>query len=268
MKKSVTFVLIAAMAVCFFSFQAIAVESRNVVAQNIEQQLTKKEERKLKRQQKKEEKDLREQQKKNENSKSEEKVEKVEVVPEQQEKDEGNTPENNSITNGHENVENNAGSSREKNEQETSVEKGSPSTPLTGQNERKSSENSEQSDQKPQEIKKQASKPSKPLSVKEKTIIFLVLYGIMCIWIVIYRYKRICGNCSKWNAMKKVGGWKVYDEKRTVIKETREKKDAKGKIIQTWEVGVPATTYYYRHLRKCKHCGYEDYIFSKETRKN
>lgn len=58
------------------------------------------------------------------------------------------------------------------------------------------------------------------------------------------------------------------DEKPTTIVEKRSKKNSKGEIISTWEVDVPATKYYYRIHRKCKHCGYKDYLSSSKTVKN
>lgn len=67
--------------------------------------------------------------------------------------------------------------------------------------------------------------------------------------------------------MKKIGT-ECIDEKPTVIIEKREMKNSKGEVIRSWDESVPATTYYYRTHRKCKYCGYKDYLSSSEKQKN
>lgn len=109
--------------------------------------------------------------------------------------------------------------------------------------------------------------PSRPFTAKEKTVIWLIVLSIIFLCITSYRYRRKCDGCKKWNAMKKVRQ-ECIDEKPTTIVEKRTRKNSKGEVISTWEVDVPATIYYYRTHRKCKRCGYRDYLSSSKTRKN
>lgn len=71
------------------------------------------------------------------------------------------------------------------------------------------------------------------------------------------RYERKCVNCGRWAAMRTISR-ECIDEKPSTIKEERRKRNAEGKVIETREVDVPATTYIYCIHRKCKYCGYED----------
>jgi hypothetical protein len=58
------------------------------------------------------------------------------------------------------------------------------------------------------------------------------------------------------------------DRMQSSVTETRNMKNSKGEIIRTWEVDVPATTYTYHRHRKCKYCGYRDYVTETKTSKN
>ena len=218
-------------------------EDETVQAETAE--LSKKEQKKLKKQQKKEEK----------SQLKEEEQEKVLTEPQK------NENVNMDIINGNEQVEKAVPYSEKKpvNSEISSSER--------NQNEPKSSEYSIQSNPKQEKETKQESKPSRPLSAKEKTIIWAIVVGIIFLWITQYRYKRKCDSCKKWNAMRKTSK-ECVDEKPTGITEERKMKNSKGEVIRTWEESVPATVYYYRTHRKCKHCGYRDYLTSSETAKN
>ena len=102
----------------------------------------------------------------------------------------------------------------------------------------------------------------------EKILIWsAILICVIFIMITSYRYKRRCDNCKKWNAMR-IFNRECIDQKQSTLVEKRSMKNRKGEVIRSWEVDIPATTYYYRIHRKCKHCGYEDYLSTSKTVKN
>ncbi|MDR2720678.1 MAG: hypothetical protein LBB15_00095 [Puniceicoccales bacterium] len=115
--------------------------------------------------------------------------------------------------------------------------------------------------------KRELEKLKKQLTTTEKTVIWSIVLFSIFLLITRYRYKRKCDGCKKWNAMRKTQR-EYIGEKPTTIVEERTKKNSKGEVISSWEVDVPATIYYYHTHRKCKHCGYRDYLSSSETRKN
>jgi len=121
--------------------------------------------------------------------------------------------------------------------------------------------------QETKKIAKETRNEYNSLSQEDKLIIWCIVLGLIFILITRYRYKRKCDSCKKWNAMRKTRK-ECVDEKPTVIIEERKMKNSKGEVIRTWEDSVPATIYYYRTHRKCKHCGYKDYLTSSETVKN
>ncbi len=88
--------------------------------------------------------------------------------------------------------------------------------------------------------------------------IWMILATIIFIWITAVRYSKRCKSCSRWNAMR-VDRKELVDEKPSNIRKSDTITDAKGnKHINYYS--VPATIYYYHVHRKCKHCGYRDYI--------
>jgi hypothetical protein len=102
----------------------------------------------------------------------------------------------------------------------------------------------------------------------EKILIWSeILFCVIFIMITSYRFKRRCDNCKKWNAMR-IFNRECVDQKQSTIVEKRSMKNRKGEVIRSWEVDIPATTYYYRIHRKCKHCGYKDYLSTSITVKN
>lgn len=107
---------------------------------------------------------------------------------------------------------------------------------------------------------------------EDDTISFelLLVYGlaayfsIKLFWNI---YKRRCPICKRWNSMKDINT-EIIDQKHAIITETRSRKNSEGKIIETWEVGVPATKYIYLTHRRCKKCGFKDSVRSSKTIKN
>jgi len=110
----------------------------------------------------------------------------------------------------------------------------------------------------------------KEVKINDKDIfkwLSIILFAYISIRVIWYRYKRKCPICKKWNSMKNLKTI-CFDQKPTTIKEKRNKKNGQGEILETWEVDVPATKYYYRTYRGCKHCGHEDFVISNKTQKN
>lgn len=95
----------------------------------------------------------------------------------------------------------------------------------------------------------------------------IIIFTYVAIRVTWYRYKRKCPICKKWNSMKNIKTI-CFDEKPTTIIEKRSRKNGQGQVLETWEVDVPATKYYYNTYRKCKHCGHKDIVRSNEIRKN
>ena len=96
----------------------------------------------------------------------------------------------------------------------------------------------------------------------------LIIFTLWSVYkIIIYRYKRKCDDCGKWNSMKVIKE-ELVDQKISSITEIRKVKDREGNVIQSREVDVPATVYTYHIHRRCKHCGYQDILSKEEKRKN
>ncbi len=265
MKRYVLVILMVIFLVSQNSIYALYQEVETIQTET--KQLTDKEEKRLKKQQEKEEKARLKEEKKQQKQQGKEKEILLEEekytqeqseneLIEQQEDGKKNINEESYTVNGQ--IEIDASSHIEKDKDENLI-KGREDNPT--QNERKGSI------QKQEKAIKQESKPSRPLSTKEKTIIWVVVIGIIFLWITRYRYKRKCDGCKKWNAMKKIGT-ECIDEKPSVITKKREMKNSKGEVVRTWEESIPATIYYYRTHRKCKHCSYRDYLSSSEKREN
>lgn len=109
------------------------------------------------------------------------------------------------------------------------------------------------------------------LTEEDKKSIFHFIFFVIGVYIIYriiaYRYRRKCGRCGRWNAMRETGTYCV-GEKDSKIKETSKIRDRDGKIIRTYEEFVPATTYFYETHRKCKYCNFKDVLKSRETKKN
>lgn len=109
------------------------------------------------------------------------------------------------------------------------------------------------------------------LTEEDKKSIFHFIFFVIGVYIIYkiiaYRYRRKCGHCGRWNAMKETGTYCV-DKKAKKIKEELKTRDGKGNVIRSKEVLVDATTYFYETHRKCKYCGFEDVLKSSETKKN
>ena len=109
------------------------------------------------------------------------------------------------------------------------------------------------------------------LTEEDKKSIFHFIFFVIGVYIIYkiiaYRYRRKCGHCGRWNAMKETGTYCV-DKKAKKIKEELKTRDGKGNVIRSREVLVDATTYFYETHRKCKYCGFEDVLKSSETKKN
>jgi len=229
--------------VCVFSQEVETVQTET-------SELSEKERKKLQKQQEKEQKKLKKQQEKEEKE-----------LRKKQEKEEKNTEAQNDIVNDTEHIENHVSSQSETNE---FVDR---EINTTTQNKQESSDYLYTPNQEQEKTAKKEPKSSRPLSSQAKLVIWAIVFGVLFIWIIIHRFNRKCDKCKKWNAMKKTGT-ECVDEKPTTIVEKRERKNRNGQVISSWEVDVPATIYYYRTHRKCKHCGYRDYLTSSETAKN
>lgn len=109
------------------------------------------------------------------------------------------------------------------------------------------------------------------LTEEDKKSIFHFIFFVIGVYIIYriiaYRYRRKCGRCGRWNAMRETDTYCV-GEKDSKIKETSKIRDGDGKIIRTYEEFVPATTYFYETHRKCKYCNFKDVLKSRETKKN
>ena len=100
------------------------------------------------------------------------------------------------------------------------------------------------------------------------TIIFPILcvteqylwLGCLCIiasitlWIIWNRFSKRCKKCKKWGSME-VFKKELIEQRASTVK------DSDG-------VYLPATTYIFHIHRRCKACGYEDYLRSKKKEKN
>ena len=87
------------------------------------------------------------------------------------------------------------------------------------------------------------------------------------IWYLMRIWAARCGKCKRLGAMK-VYGRELVDEKASTITETRKKTNARGEVISKREVDVPATVRTYHIHRRCKKCGYEDYLVKESKTKN
>lgn len=243
MKKHVYFLLI----LFFVSQNNINASCQNPENSNIEStQLTKKEERKLKRQQEKEEKKLREEQEEIEKLKQEKLLQEQqnnETLPVQ-------TEENNEQTNLN-NIEKNEDiiNHSSKKEDEKLIDK---ENTLPNQNQ--------------QNLEKDSNSTTHNSSNGGYLFWFLIII-IIPLLIIRYRYKRKCDGCKKWNAMKKIRT-ECVDQKPSVIVNILKDRNSKNEVIRTREEHIPATVYYYRTHRKCKYCGFKDYLSSSEKKAN
>lgn len=88
--------------------------------------------------------------------------------------------------------------------------------------------------------------------------LWIIVVSVIFIWITIIRYNKKCDKCKRWNSMKVYWREKV-DEKQSHIRKSDTVTDVKGNKHTNY-YSVPATIYYYHIHRKCKNCGYRDYV--------
>lgn len=100
--------------------------------------------------------------------------------------------------------------------------------------------------------------PISPLYLWGGLVVDITLWGIC------YRYSTRCDKCKKWGAMQVIGR-ETVDKQASSITKTLNRKNSRGEVIGQQEVVVPATVYTYHVHRRCKKCGYKDYLV--ETRK-
>lgn len=91
-----------------------------------------------------------------------------------------------------------------------------------------------------------------------------ILYLIGCIvllilWIIISRYKRRCPNCGTLGAMKTFHH-EVVDRIPTTKITTVQRNN------RSYDIKADAPKYVYRHHRKCRNCGYQDYYETEEIK--
>ncbi len=258
MKRHVLIILFGLILVSQNKTFAICQEIETIQTET--KQLTDKEEKRLKKQQEKEKKARLKEEKKQQRIEEkillkEDEKKKEELKNELKEQKKNSKNNNNDSTDGHE-IDTSSNIEKDYDENLTKDQVDNPS-----QNELK------RNIQKQEKTTKQEPKKYNNLSIKEKTSIWVVVIGIIFLWITRSRYKKKCYSCKKWNAMKKIST-KCIDEKPSVIYKKREIKNSKGEVLKTWTDSVPATIYYYQIHRKCKHCGHEDYLSKSDKREN
>lgn len=91
-------------------------------------------------------------------------------------------------------------------------------------------------------------------TIFENEFFWLLLVGVVIIYVLRTGCKTRCPRCRKWWAMKVVGRELIDQRASTVLKKDK-LKNSMGKVILTHEVRVPATIYTYRVYRRCKHEG-------------
>ena len=90
------------------------------------------------------------------------------------------------------------------------------------------------------------------------TLIF-ISFILVVLWVVSMRFYKKCPNCKKWGTMNTTNK-ELVDKEQTLVSSF----DSKNKGY----VNHSATMYQYRIHRKCKNCGYSDYVESDEIKKN
>ncbi len=81
---------------------------------------------------------------------------------------------------------------------------------------------------------------------------------IILLWVVVFRYYDRCPHCKKWGTMKTTNK-ELVDNEQTAI----------GTYSKEHGYNERAATMYMYHIhRKCKHCGYTDYIEDDVIKRN
>lgn len=228
MKKNVIFILILLFVIEQNNIYALYQNTENIGVE--EKKLSKREERKLKKQREKEEKEISE--------------DTLNV-----QKDSNSVEQNENIDTSLNNIEQN----------ENKIEK------QNSDNLDKTEYNNENNIT--ENLDNNSNSTSQESTESNHILLWIIIILLIPLLIVRYMYKRKCNRCEKWNSMRIINR-ECVDEKPTTIVETRTKKNSKNEVISSWEVDVPATVYYYHTHRKCKHCGYKDYLTSSKTLKN
>lgn len=90
-------------------------------------------------------------------------------------------------------------------------------------------------------------------NTEEGIYLSLAGIGLVIAWILADRYNNRCPQCGKWGVMKHTRE-ELVDQEPT----TKSKHVTRNGV--SYDIEVPATQFTYHFHRKCKECGFEDYV--------